>query len=78
MHGATVFDTNLHYAQPLQLAIFSVDLGVTNLLDTKYYTVGVNDNFATIPLPDGSALSGGLPRLPQETRRLYLTLGLSF
>jgi outer membrane receptor protein involved in Fe transport len=78
MHGATIFDTNLHYAQPLHSAEFSVDLGVTNLLDTKYYTVGVNDNFATIPLPDGNALSGGLPRLPQETRRLYLTIGLSF
>jgi iron complex outermembrane receptor protein len=78
LHGTTIFDTNLHYAMPLHAAEFSVDLGVTNLLDTKYYTVGVNDNFAVIPLPDGNALSGGLPILPQETRRLYLTIGLSF
>lgn len=67
MHGATVFDTNLHYARPLKAAEWSIDLGVTNLLDTKYYTVCMNDNF-----------SGGLPLLPQETRRLYFTLGLSY
>jgi outer membrane cobalamin receptor len=67
MHGTTIFDSNLHYALPLQAAEFSVDLGVNNLLDTKYYTVGVNDDF-----------SGGLPRLPQETRRLYFTVGLSY
>jgi outer membrane receptor protein involved in Fe transport len=78
MHGATIFDTNLHYAQPLHSAEFSVDFGVNNLLDTKYYTVNHNDNFANIPLPDGSALSGGLPQLPQETRRLYFTIGLSY
>jgi outer membrane receptor protein involved in Fe transport len=78
MHGVTIFDTNVHYAIPLYAAEFSVDLGATNLLDTKYYTVNHNDNFANIPLPDGSALSGGLPRLPQETRRLYLTVGLSY
>jgi iron complex outermembrane receptor protein len=67
MHGAMIFDTNLHYAHPLKSAEWSIDLGVNNLLDTKYYTVGVNDDF-----------SGGLPRLPQETRRLYLTIGLSY
>ena len=78
MHGATIFDTNLHYALPLHTAEFSVDFGVNNLLDTKYYNVNSNDNFAVIPLPDGSALSGGLPRLPQETRRLYLTVGLTY
>ena len=77
MHGATIFDSNLHYALPLQLAEFSIDLGATNLLDTKYYNVNMNDSFAVIPL-DGGALSGGLPRLPQETRRLYLTVGLSY
>lgn len=78
MHGATIFDTNLHYALPLHAAEFSIDLGVNNLLDTRYYAVNSNDNFAVIPLPDGSALSGGLPRLPQETRRLYLTIGVSY
>jgi outer membrane cobalamin receptor len=78
MHGTTIFDTNLHYAFPLNMAEFSIDLGVNNLLDTKYYTVGVNDNFAVIPLPDGNALSGGLSRLPQETRRLYFTVGFSY
>lgn len=78
MHGVTIFDSNVHYVLPLNAAEFSVDLGVTNLLDTKYYTVNHNDNFANIPLPDGSALSGGLPRLPQETRRLYLTVGFSY
>ncbi len=67
MHGVTIFDTNLHYSRPFRAAEWSVDLGATNLLDTKYYTIGVNDNF-----------SGGLPRLPQETRRLYLTVGLSY
>jgi outer membrane receptor protein involved in Fe transport len=78
MHGTTIFDTNLHYAFPLNMAEFSIDLGVNNLLDTKYYTVGVNDNFAVIPLPDGNVLSGGLSRLPQETRRLYFTVGFSY
>ncbi len=67
IHGATIFDTNLHYAQPFKSAEWAVDLGVNNLLDTKYYTVGVNDDF-----------SGGLPRLPQETRRFYLTVGFSY
>lgn len=67
MNGATVFDANLHYARPFKAAEWSVDLGVNNLFDTKYYTIGVNDNF-----------SGGLPRFPQETRRLYFTLGLSY
>ena len=78
MHGATIFDSNLHYALPLSAAEFSIDLGATNLLDTQYYNVNMNDNFAVIPLPGGNALSGGLPRLPQETRRLYLTIGLSY
>ena len=67
IHGVTVFDTNLHYSHPFKAAEWSLDLGVTNLLDTRYYTIELNDNF-----------SGGLPRLPQETRRLYLTVGLSF
>ncbi len=78
MHGVTIFDSNLHYALPLNAAEFSVDLGATNLLDTTYYNVNMNDNFAVIPLQNGDALSGGLPRLPQETRRLYLTIGLSY
>lgn len=78
MHGATIFDSNVHYSLPLNDAKFSVDLGVTNLFDTKYYAVNINDNFATIPLPDGNQLSGGLPRLPQETRRVYLTVGVSY
>ncbi len=77
MHGATIFDSNLHYALPLQAAEFSIDLGATNLLDTTYYNVNMNDSFAVIPLEVG-ALSGGLPRLPQETRRLYFTVGLSY
>ena len=79
MHGAAIFDSNVHYSLPLDAAEFSVDLGANNIFDTKYYTVGVNDNFAVIRLPDGSgSLSGGLPRLPQETRRLYFTIGLSY
>lgn len=77
-HGATIFDSNLHYALPLNSAEFSFDLGVNNLFDTKYYTINYNDSFAVIPLPDGSALSGGLPRLPQETRRVYFTVGFSY
>ncbi len=67
MHGATIFDANLHYSQPVKSAEWSIDLGTTNLLDTKYYTIGENDNF-----------SGSLSRLPQETRRFYLTVGLSY
>ncbi|MDD5227592.1 MAG: TonB-dependent receptor, partial [Methylococcales bacterium] len=67
MHGATIFDANLHYALQLKSAEWSLDLGVTNLLDTKYYTIDVNDSFV-----------GDLPHLPQETRRVYFTVGLSF
>lgn len=77
-HGATIFDSNLHYALPLNSAEFSFDLGVNNLFDTKYYTINHNDSFAVIPLPDGSALSGSLPHLPQETRRVYFTVGFSY
>lgn len=78
MHGVTIFDSNVHYALPLNQAKFSFDLGVTNLFDTKYYISNSNDSFAVIPLPDGNELSGSLPRLPQETRRVYFTLGLSY
>jgi len=67
IHGATIFDANLHYVLPLKSAEWSVDLGVTNLLDTKYYVFDVTDGF-----------SGGLPHMPQETRRLYFTVGLSY
>lgn len=77
-HGVTIFDSNVHYALPLNSAELSFDLGVNNLFDTKYYTINHNDSFAVIPLPDGSALSGGLPQLPQETRRLYFTVGFSY
>lgn len=78
MHGAAIFDSNIHYSLPLHAAEFSVDLGVTNLLDTPYYNLSASDSFANIPLPDGTQLSGGLARLPQETRRLYFTIGLSY
>lgn len=67
IHGVAIFDSNIHYSQPFKTAEWSVDLGVTNLFDTKYYTIYANDNF-----------SGGLPRLPQETRRVYFTIGLSY
>ena len=67
MHGVTIFDSNLNYVLPFKAAKWSVDLGVNNLLDTKYYTIPFQDNV-------GDSLS----RLPQETRRLYLTLGLSY
>jgi outer membrane receptor protein involved in Fe transport len=67
MHGVTIFDSNLHYNLPFKAAKWSVDLGVNNLLDTKYYVIPSNDN-----------VSDALPRLPQETRRLYLTVGLSY
>jgi iron complex outermembrane receptor protein len=67
IHGATIFDANLHYALQLKSSEWSVDLGVTNLLDTKYYTIDVNDSF-----------SAELPRLPQETRRVHFTIGWSF
>jgi outer membrane receptor protein involved in Fe transport len=66
-NGALVFDSNLHYSLPLSSAKWSVDLGVNNLFDQKYYTIHSVDNFAD-----------SLPRLPQETRRLYLTIGLSY
>ena len=77
-HGATIFDSNLHYALPLNAAELSFDLGINNLFDTKYFAINHNDSFAVIPLPDGSALSGSLPRLPQETRRVYFTVGFSY
>ena len=67
MHGAAIFDSNIHYVQPIQAAKFSVDLGVNNLFDTKYYVVPLYDNFA-----------GSLSAQPQETRRVYLTVGLSY
>lgn len=67
MHGTAIFDSNIHYVQPIQSAEFSVDLGVNNLLDTKYYVVPLYDNYG-----------GSLSVQPQETRRLYLTVGLSY
>ncbi|MDD5214028.1 MAG: TonB-dependent receptor [Methylococcales bacterium] len=67
MHGTAIFDSNIHYVQPIQSAEFSVDLGVNNLLDTKYYVVPLYDSFG-----------GSLPVQPQETRRVYLTVGLSY
>ncbi|MDD2863802.1 MAG: TonB-dependent receptor [Methylococcales bacterium] len=67
MHGTAIFDSNIHYVQPIQSAEFSVDLGVNNLLDTKYYVVPLYDNFG-----------GSLSAQPQETRRVYLTVGLTY
>ncbi len=66
-NGALVFDSNLHYGGQLKAAKWSVDAGVDNLFDKKYYTIPQNDNFGSV-----------LPRQPQETRKLYLTLGLSY
>lgn len=63
-YNTLILDSNLHYSQPFKSTNWSVDLGVTNLLDIKYYTEGYN--------PDG------LPRFQQETRRVYLTVGLSY
>jgi iron complex outermembrane receptor protein len=65
--GALVFDSNLHYGGQLKATKWSADFGVDNLFDNKYYTIPQNDNFG-----------GVLPRQPQETRKLYLTLGLSY
>lgn len=67
IHGAAIFDGNIHYVQPLAGTEFSVDLGVNNLFDTKYYVVPLYDNFG-----------GSLSVQPQETRRLYLTIGFSY
>jgi outer membrane cobalamin receptor len=67
VHGALLFDSNIHYGGQLNTSKWSVDLGVDNLFDKKYYTIPQIDNFAS-----------SLPRQPQETRKLYLTLGLSF
>ncbi|MDP2098507.1 MAG: TonB-dependent receptor [Methylobacter sp.] len=66
-NGALIFDSNIHYGGQLKAAKWSVDAGVDNLFDKKYYTIPQNDNFGSV-----------LPRQPQETRKLYLTLGLSF
>ncbi len=65
--GALIFDSNIHYGGLLNAAKWSVDFGVDNLFDRKYYTIPIIDN-----------LADSLPRQPQETRKLYLTLGLSF
>ncbi len=67
IHGAAIFDSNIHYAQSIWATEFSVDLGVNNLFDTKYYVVPLYDNFG-----------GSLSAQPQETRRVYLTVGLSY
>lgn len=66
-NGALVFDSNLHYSLPFKTAKWSIDLGVNDLFDQKYYTIHSIDNF-----------SDSLPRLPQETRRLYFTVGFSY
>ncbi len=65
--GTLLFDSNIHYGGQINASNWSVDLGVDNLFDKKYFTVPQIDN-----------LSDSLPRQPQETRKLYLTLGLSF
>lgn len=65
--GALIFDSNLHYGGQLSTTKWSVDLGVDNLLDKKYYAILQNDG-----------VGYALPRAPQETRKFYLTLGLSF
>ncbi|MDP2098506.1 MAG: TonB-dependent receptor [Methylobacter sp.] len=67
VNGTLLFDSNLHYGGQLNQAKWSVDFGVDNLFDRKYYTIPQVDNFFD-----------SLPRQPQETRKLYLTLGLSY
>ncbi|MDI1230109.1 MAG: TonB-dependent receptor [Methylobacter sp.] len=66
-NGALIFDSNIHYGGQLKAAKWSADLGIDNLFDRKYYTIPQNDNFGSV-----------LPQQPQETRKLYLTLGLSY
>jgi outer membrane receptor protein involved in Fe transport len=61
--GALLFDSNIHYGGQLNAAKWTVDLGVDNLFDKKYYTILQVNN-----------LTDSLPRQPQETRKLYLTL----
>lgn len=66
-HRSLIFDTNSYYGGHINNAKWSVDLNIDNLFDKKYYT---------IPQVDNSESS--LPRQPQETRKLYLPLGLPF
>lgn len=63
-YNGIILDSNVHYSQPFRATEWSIDLGVTNLLNNEYYTNGYN--------------SDGIPRFQQETRRVYLTLGLSY
>lgn len=65
--GGLVLDSNIHYGGQLNATKWSVDLGVDNLLDKKYYAISRADNANYV-----------LPRAPQETRKFYLTLGVSF